>query len=350
MPDKRLHALDLFSGIGGFAYALRSVTKTVAYCEIDPVCRQVLTKNMKGGKIDCAPIFDDITQLNALSIKKVCHRVDLVCGGFPCQDVAVSGKHQGVHGGRTGLFVHIIRLVQELPSVKYVFLENVANICNLGLKDVLVSLEKLGFSYAYGIFQANEKEVGSYHARRRCFILACRKTHTSVPMCRGGILRAWSKEPRVGDRLIPRKSKTDRHLNMQRFAMLGNSVVPQCVAHAWNVLGAYLLGMLQDSDGQIIDPHSISAGLDYPGIGPEHAYLKDSGRVSYFAVTDKEAVDAFKQLSTLEGIIPALETSHAIAFLGTLCKSIAGKKIVVNCSGRGDKDINTVASWDLEMR
>jgi tryptophan synthase beta chain len=137
---------------------------------------------------------------------------------------------------------------------------------------------------------------------------------------------------------------------MQRFAMLGNSVVPQCVAHAWNVLGAYLLGMLQDSDGQIIDPHSISAGLDYPGIGPEHAYLKDSGRVSYFAVTDKEAVDAFKQLSTLEGIIPALETSHAIAFLGTLCKSIAGKKIVVNCSGRGDKDINTVASWDLEMR
>ncbi|KAI8477067.1 MAG: tryptophan synthase beta subunit-like PLP-dependent enzyme [Monoraphidium minutum] len=100
--------------------------------------------------------------------------------------------------------------------------------------------------------------------------------------------------------------------------------------------------LLQDSEGQVIDPHSISAGLDYPGIGPEHAFLKDVGRAEYFAVTDAEALEAFQRLSQLEGIIPALETSHAIAFLEKLCPTLAdGTRVVLNCSGRGDKDVNT---------
>eukprot|EP00199_Chlamydomonas_sp_CCMP681_P000681 CAMPEP_0119109432 /NCGR_PEP_ID=MMETSP1180-20130426/17905_1 /TAXON_ID=3052 ORGANISM="Chlamydomonas cf sp, Strain CCMP681" /NCGR_SAMPLE_ID=MMETSP1180 /ASSEMBLY_ACC=CAM_ASM_000741 /LENGTH=435 /DNA_ID=CAMNT_0007095187 /DNA_START=31 /DNA_END=1338 /DNA_ORIENTATION=+ len=100
--------------------------------------------------------------------------------------------------------------------------------------------------------------------------------------------------------------------------------------------------LLQDADGQIIDPHSISAGLDYPGIGPEHSFLKDATRAEYYAVTDQEALDAFQELSQLEGIIPALETSHAIAFLNTLCPTLTNERIVINCSGRGDKDVNTV--------
>lgn len=112
------------------------------------------------------------------------------------------------------------------------------------------------------------------------------------------------------------------------------------------VLHGALSFLLQDDEGQIIDPHSISAGLDYPSIGAEHAYLKDIGRVSYFPATDKEAVDAFKLLSKIEGIIPALETSHAIAYLGTLCKSVTNKRIVVNLSGTGWKDINTVEAYD----
>jgi len=102
--------------------------------------------------------------------------------------------------------------------------------------------------------------------------------------------------------------------------------------------------LLQDDDGQILEGHSISAGLDYPGIGPEHSWLHDMGRVEYVSVTDNEALDAFQLLCALEGIIPALESSHAIAHAA----KIAGKLpkdhlMVVNLSGRGDKDIFTVA-------
>jgi tryptophan synthase beta chain len=104
--------------------------------------------------------------------------------------------------------------------------------------------------------------------------------------------------------------------------------------------------LLQDEEGQVTEAHSISAGLDYPGVGPEHSYLKDSGRAEYYSVTDAEAVAAFQRLSRLEGIIPALETAHAFAYLETLCPQLQGSpKIVINCSGRGDKDVQTVAKY-----
>ncbi|MEM1169802.1 MAG: tryptophan synthase subunit beta [Cyanobacteria bacterium P01_H01_bin.35] len=112
------------------------------------------------------------------------------------------------------------------------------------------------------------------------------------------------------------------------------------------VLHGAMSYLLQDEEGQIIEPHSISAGLDYPGVGPEHSFLKDSNRAEYYSVTDKEAVDAFQRLSQLEGIIPALETAHAIAYLETLCPQLSGSpRIVLNCSGRGDKDVQTVAKF-----
>jgi len=101
--------------------------------------------------------------------------------------------------------------------------------------------------------------------------------------------------------------------------------------------------LLQDNDGQIIEAHSISAGLDYPGVGPQHSYLKDSKLVSYHSVTDKEALKGFHMLARLEGIIPALESSHAIAYLNYLMpKTKKNEVVVVNLSGRGDKDINTI--------
>jgi tryptophan synthase beta chain len=115
------------------------------------------------------------------------------------------------------------------------------------------------------------------------------------------------------------------------------------------VLHGAMSYLLQDQDGQVIEPHSISAGLDYPGVGPEHSFLKDSGRAEYYSVTDQEAMDGFQQLSRLEGIIPALETSHAIAYLNTLCPQLTGNpRIVINCSGRGDKDVQTAAKF-LDM-
>jgi tryptophan synthase beta chain len=102
--------------------------------------------------------------------------------------------------------------------------------------------------------------------------------------------------------------------------------------------------LLQTQDGQILEAHSISAGLDYPGVGPEHSWLKDQGRVQYFSATDKEALEAFQLLSKLEGIIPALEPSHALAHVMRVAPKMSKDKvIVVTLSGRGDKDVFTVA-------
>lgn len=109
------------------------------------------------------------------------------------------------------------------------------------------------------------------------------------------------------------------------------------------VLHGAMMYLLQDEDGQIQEAHSISAGLDYPGIGPEHSYLHDINRVKYEAVTDEEALNAFKLLSRLEGIIPALESAHAVAYAVKLAGEMNTKESVVVClSGRGDKDVHTI--------
>ena len=103
--------------------------------------------------------------------------------------------------------------------------------------------------------------------------------------------------------------------------------------------------LMQDENGQVIDTHSVSAGLDYPGVGPEHSWLKDTGRAEYVVADDEEALDAFKELTKIEGIMPALETAHGLAYVKKLAPTMKpDKTIVVNVSGRGDKDINTVAS------
>jgi tryptophan synthase beta chain len=111
--------------------------------------------------------------------------------------------------------------------------------------------------------------------------------------------------------------------------------------------------MLQDEDGQTIESHSISAGLDYPGVGPEHAWLADIGRASYLPVTDAAAMDALRLLSRTEGIIPAIESSHALAgaikvgqrLAAEDAAAAADKIVIVNLSGRGDKDVATAAEW-----
>jgi len=102
--------------------------------------------------------------------------------------------------------------------------------------------------------------------------------------------------------------------------------------------------VLCDDNGQITETHSVSAGLDYPGVGPEHAWLKDTGRASYVGVTDDEAMAAFHELALTEGILAALESSHAVAHAMKLARTMAKDKIIlVNLSGRGDKDVHTIA-------
>ncbi len=110
------------------------------------------------------------------------------------------------------------------------------------------------------------------------------------------------------------------------------------------ILHGFRSYLMQDANGQIIETHSISAGLDYPGVGPEHSYLKDAGRAEYVAINDDEAMIAFHDLCRFEGIIPALESSHAVAQAKKLAPTLSKDQIIlVNLSGRGDKDINTVA-------
>jgi tryptophan synthase beta chain len=105
--------------------------------------------------------------------------------------------------------------------------------------------------------------------------------------------------------------------------------------------------LMEDEDGEIIETHSISAGLDYPGVGPEHAWLKDLGRAHYVSITDQEAMEGFHALTRMEGIIPALESSHAVAYAMKLAKRLKpDQQILVNLSGRGDKDINTIAALE----
>ncbi len=104
--------------------------------------------------------------------------------------------------------------------------------------------------------------------------------------------------------------------------------------------------LLQDEDGQTIESHSISAGLDYPGVGPEHAWLAETGRASYRPITDAEAMEAFKLLSRTEGIIPAIESAHAVAGALDIAKELGPEAtILVNLSGRGDKDMDTAGKW-----
>ena len=124
----------------------------------------------------------------------------------------------------------------------------------------------------------------------------------------------------------------------------GHHAAPLCAGRP-GVLHGNRTYLMEDENGQIIATHSVSAGLDYPGVGPEHAWLKDTGRANYVAVTDTDALAAFHQVTRLEGIIPALETSHALAYVNELAPTMGrDQTIVVNFSGRGDKDINTVAT------
>jgi tryptophan synthase beta chain len=126
----------------------------------------------------------------------------------------------------------------------------------------------------------------------------------------------------------------------------GHHAAPLC-AGVPGVLHGNRTYLMEDRDGQIVETHSISAGLDYPGVGPEHAWLKDSGRASYLAVTDEEALAGFHTLTRVEGIIPALESSHALAYAAKLAPTMRpDQSILINLSGRGDKDMHTVAKHE----
>jgi tryptophan synthase beta chain len=126
----------------------------------------------------------------------------------------------------------------------------------------------------------------------------------------------------------------------------GRHSAPLCAGRP-GVLHGNRTYLMADDDGEIMETHSISAGLDYPGVGPEHAWLKDTGRAEYVNITNKEALEGFHALTRMEGIIPALESSHAMAYAMKLAPTLSKDKIIIaNLSGRGDKDMQTIAQYE----
>lgn len=157
-----MRALDLFSGIGGFALAAHAVgIETAAFCEIEPYPARVLNRHFPG-----VPVFPDVKELTACDLPD---GIDLICGGFPCQDISYAGKGAGLEGSRSGLFYEVVRLIRELGP-RYVLLENVAGLLTRGVGDVLGALAEVGYDAEWCCVRASD--VGAPHRRDRIWILA----------------------------------------------------------------------------------------------------------------------------------------------------------------------------------
>ena len=184
--------------------------------------------------------------------------------------------------------------------------------------------------------------VAGREARRQCLDQLGRLPDALVACVGGGSNAIGLFHPFLDDRevMICGVEAAGAGLETGRHAASLNAGKP-------GVLHGNRTYLIEDDHGQIIETHSISAGLDYPGVGPEHAWLKDMGRAAYVSVTDSEALEAFHALTRIEGIIPALESSHALAHAGKMARQMdRDAVIVVNLSGRGDKDIQTVAAHE----
>lgn len=164
-----LNGLDLFSGIGGIALALEPWVRTIAYCENDRYAQSVLLSRMRDGSLPCAPIWDDVSTLRADHLCTPEIGIDIICGGFPCQDISVAGTGTGLDGERSGLFFEVVRLVGECRP-RFVFLENVPALAVRGLDRVLLEFDALGYDARWTIVSA--AEVGAPHLRERIWILA----------------------------------------------------------------------------------------------------------------------------------------------------------------------------------
>jgi DNA (cytosine-5)-methyltransferase 1 len=161
-----INGLDLFSGYGGISLGLRDWVRPVAYCEIERFAQAVLLSRMSNGEIERAPIWDDIRTLDGLVFEG---NIDIIYGGFPCQDISVAGAGKGLGGERSGLFFEVCRLVEEIKP-PFVFLENVPAIRTRGLREVVRALTDLGYDCRWT--RVSAAEVGAPHLRQRWFLLA----------------------------------------------------------------------------------------------------------------------------------------------------------------------------------
>ena len=231
----QIKSLDLFSGIGGVSLALTGFCKPILYCDIDKYCQHVLVDRMREKRLERAPIHSDINTLY-LSPEVV---PNMICGGFPCTDVSSIGLQKGINEDTSsGLFLQIMRLVDENPSIEVIFLENVANILRCGLKDVLRELSLRNFSFCWTMRSAGS--LGAPHQRNRWFCLATRngfditnfdiKEQYDVPF-----VTNWDKEPseRVSFKPHIREDASYDDNWSLRCQTLGNTVCPHAVRSAF---------------------------------------------------------------------------------------------------------------------
>lgn len=237
-----LHGLDLFSGIGGLTVALAPWVLPVAYCENDRYATAVLLDRMANGKIPLAPIWDDVRTLQGDNLPSV----DMVYGGFPCQDISVAGAGKGLEGERSGLFFEIMRLADEVRP-RFLFLENVPAITARGLGRVLGELSTRGYSARWTMLSA--AEVGALHKRKRWWLLAYSQgerlerlrlergaakadAEERLPELGGGCWSAewWQSEPKLGRVAHGVPNRVDR------LKCLGNAVVPLQARTAFEML------------------------------------------------------------------------------------------------------------------
>lgn len=250
-----LNGLDLFSGIGGITLALSPWVRPVAYCEIERYAQAVLLSRMSDGTIPTAPIWDNVQTLRGNMLPKV----DIVYGGFPCQDISCAGRGKGLEGERSGLFFEIMRLVDEIqPS--FLFLENVPAITTRGLGAVTAEITRRGYDCRWTTLSA--AEVGANHKRDRWWLLAYATSYgergelqgeldvsgsVSDSDCMRGLQQKgseqnerrwscneswWRTEPDVG-RVV-----NGLPFRVDRIKGLGNSVVPQCAREAFKELSS----------------------------------------------------------------------------------------------------------------
>ncbi|MDM7322831.1 MAG: tryptophan synthase subunit beta [Gammaproteobacteria bacterium] len=193
--------------------------------------------------------------------------------------------------------------------------------------------------HPYPMIVRDFQAVIGREARRQCLEKEGRLPDALVACVGGGSNAIGLFYPFLGDESVKLYGGEAGGLGLET----GQHAAPVCAGRP-GVLHGNRTYLMEDENGQIIGTHSISAGLDYPGVGPEHAWLKDTGRANYVAITDDEALEGFRMLTRSEGIIPALESSHAIAYAMKLAPTMDKDAIIiVNLSGRGDKDMNTIA-------
>ena len=233
-----LNGLDLFSGIGGIASALEQWVRPVCYVEMDRYCQAVLMSRMHSGELESAPIWNDVRTFDPLPWAG---KVDIITGGFPCQDISTAGSGKGLEGERSGLFFEIIRISRDIQP-EWIFLENVPAITSRGGGVVITELDALGYNCRWGVLSAFD--VGAPHLRERWWCLA----NFNRQRCYGARLLFKWRPFSVRDGQDERKQKQWRiepkmervvygiPFQVDRIKGLGNSVVPQCAAEAFQRL------------------------------------------------------------------------------------------------------------------